>query len=155
MEFGVVPPGEGESPAPGVIFKVTEAETGGTFSIVEHPYEPRALIPPHVHETVDQITYVVEGTVGIRVGDVEVAARAGTYVRKPRGVPHAHWNPTDARARVLEITFPGGFEDFFRGLSLGAAPDELAAYGVRYGTRFLPEWIPELSERYGVSPPGR
>lgn len=63
QQGSMVSPHEGRT-LPGVIFKVTSAETGGSFSIVEHPYAPRVLVPPHVHYRVDQVTYVLEGEVG-------------------------------------------------------------------------------------------
>jgi hypothetical protein len=46
----LVAPGQGEAVALaglGVIFKLSGEETGGTFSIVEHPIEPGTLVPPH------------------------------------------------------------------------------------------------------------
>ena len=41
----LIRPGEGRS-LPGIVFKVHALDTGGPFSIVEHPYAPRVLIPP-------------------------------------------------------------------------------------------------------------
>jgi len=38
----------------GVKFKITGEETGRAFSIVEHPLEPRTLVPPHVHPDTDE-----------------------------------------------------------------------------------------------------
>ena len=44
----------------GVKFKITGEETGHAFSIVERPFEPRTLVPPHVHPDTDEYSYVVE-----------------------------------------------------------------------------------------------
>jgi hypothetical protein len=80
-------------------------------------------------------------------------------VHKPRGVPHAHWNPHDAAARVMEITVPGGLEHFFEEmaalLASGATPSALATLGARYETTFLFDEIPALQARYGVELLGR
>ena len=95
------------------MFKVAADQAGGSFSIVEHPYQPGVLIPPHVHADASQLTYVIEGEVGIRIGDDVFDAPAGAYLIKPSGVPHTHWNATEHPARVMEITTPGGFETFF------------------------------------------
>src|SRR5246127_5243901 len=53
----------------GVKFKITGEETGHAFSIVEHPLEPRTLVPPHLHHDTDEYSYVVEGEFGARIGD--------------------------------------------------------------------------------------
>lgn len=91
------------------------AQTGGTFALVEHPIELRTLAAPadtHRHE--DEYTYVLEGEVGVQVGDEVRIARPGDLVFKPRNVPHAFWNPRDVPARALEIISPAGFERYFR-----------------------------------------
>jgi hypothetical protein len=64
---------------------------------------------------------------------------AGSVVAKPRGIPHAFWNPTDEPARVLELIVPGGFERYFvelgEILGRGGPPDlaALGGLGSRYG----------------------
>src|SRR5919107_2163304 len=88
----VLSPNEGERVqfgGLGVRFMIEGARSGGTFALVEHPIEPRALAAPmHTHQHEDEYTYVLEGEIGVQVGDeVRVA-----LVFKPRGVPHAFWN---------------------------------------------------------------
>src|SRR5437762_9813286 len=58
----------------GVCFKVPGAATGGAFSIVEHPVRPGTLVPPHVHADEDELSNVLEGTFGVRVGDAVLEA---------------------------------------------------------------------------------
>ena len=156
----IVAPGEGRT-LPGILFKVAADQAAGSFSIVEHPYQPGMLIPPHVHAAADQITYVIEGEVGIRVGDDVFDAPAGAYVIKPSGIPHTHWNATQHPARVMEITTPGEFESFFDELGALLAADRppdaaaLNEIGERHATRFFMDWVPELSHTYGVRLPSR
>jgi uncharacterized cupin superfamily protein len=77
----------------GVVFKLSGADTGGAFAVVEHPIEPGRLVLPHVHKHEDEYSYVLEGTIGARVGDHEVAAVGpGSYLLKPRGLMHTFWN---------------------------------------------------------------
>src|SRR3954447_20664601 len=88
----IVKPGEGHSVwlgGMGVVFKVSGADTGGAFAVVEHPIEPGRLILPHVHQYEDEYSYVLEGTIGARVGDREVVAGPGSYLIKPRGLMHS------------------------------------------------------------------
>ena len=113
----VLSPDEGEKVqfgGLGVRFMIGGAESGGTFALVEHPIEPRALAAPiHTHRNEDEYTYVLEGEIGVQVGDEVRIARPGDLVFKPRGVPHAFWNAGDTPARALEIISPAGFEQYF------------------------------------------
>jgi len=161
-----ISPTEGEQlqlgPGLGVVFKIEGQETGGAFSVVEHPIEPRALVIPHVHEREDEFSYVLEGEIGARIGEQELTVGPGAYVLKPRGIPHTFWNPTDRPARVLEIISPAGFEMLFRewGAML-AAPGEpdiaaMDALDERYGVGGQlgqMDWIPDLMQRYGLNSP--
>src|SRR5689334_11997330 len=87
----VVRPGEGQQVdlgGLGVTFKIWGKQTGGQLAIVEHPIAPRRLVPPHVHTLEDELSYVLEGRVGVRIGDGALEVETGSYVFKPRNVPH-------------------------------------------------------------------
>jgi quercetin dioxygenase-like cupin family protein len=155
----VVGPGEGESVdlgGLGVQFKIRGRDTAGSIAIVEHPIEPRRLVPPHTHTKEDELSYILEGTVGVRIGDEIAEAVAGSYVFKPRAVPHTFWNPTDRPARLLEIIVPAGFEDYFAeiarlfGSGMRPGSPEHQAMSVPYGLTVSGDWIPELKSRYGL-----
>ena len=91
----------------GVVGKISGAETGGAFSVVEHPLEPGILgAPSHTHADEDESSFVIEGEIGVRTGREEFRAGAGSHVLKPRGVHHAFWNPGPEPARILEIISP-------------------------------------------------
>jgi quercetin dioxygenase-like cupin family protein len=148
-------------PGGGVMFKVFGEETGGLLAIVEHPIEPGALAPPHVHTNEDEYSYIVEGAVGVRVGDQEFTAAAGSYVLKPRGVAHTFWNAGPGPARLIEIICPAGLEHYFDEMAQlipAAGPpdfDKIAALQQRYhNLRAHPEWVAELSEKYKVKVAG-
>src|SRR2546426_1564316 len=114
----------------GVRFMVDGETTGGAFSLVEHPLPPRALgAPVHTHRNEDEYSYVLEGRIGVQLGDEVIEAGPGELVLKPRGVPHAFWNAGDEPARLLELISPAGFENYFRELApllAAAEPDETA-----------------------------
>lgn len=130
------------------------------FSLVEHPIAPRTLAAPmHAHTHEDEYTYVLEGEIGVQIGDEVRYAGPGELVAKPRGVPHAFWNRTDEPARALEIIAPGGFEQYFAELAplVNQCPPDLAgvaALAERYGLDMDPESIGVLCEREGLRPPG-
>lgn len=110
----ILGPGEGRPYAMGAmsaVFKADEAQTGAAYSISEWWLEPRTPGPgPHSHEANDDIFYVIEGTVRFLVGDDWIDAPKGSFVRAPAGVRHDFANETDARAGLLNIYVPGGFE---------------------------------------------
>jgi mannose-6-phosphate isomerase-like protein (cupin superfamily) len=143
----------------GVVYKLFGQDTGGSFSIVEHPLEPGTLATPHMHVHEDEFSFVLEGEVGVRVGDQVIVATPGSYVLKPRGVPHTFWNAGPKPARIIEIISPAGFEKYFEELAeligAGGPPDrsKLAALAERYGLTYHLEWIPELVARYNLKSP--
>jgi mannose-6-phosphate isomerase-like protein (cupin superfamily) len=157
----VVEAGEGASVwlgGLGVDFKIPAEMTGGAFAIVEHPLDPGRLIPLHIHYDEDELSYVISGRIGVRIGDNDHVAGPGSYVFKPRGIPHTFWNPGPEPARLLEIVWPAGFENFFAELGELAAncapeefPERRAALARGYDHHFVhPEWVPELQSRYGL-----
>jgi quercetin dioxygenase-like cupin family protein len=144
----------------GIRFMIGGEETWGNFALVEHPIKPRALAAPmHTHEREDEYTYVLEGEIGVQVGDEVRVGRPGDLVFKPRGVPHAFWNAGDTMARALEIISPAGFERYFAELAPLFPPanqgplDEEAVGAVRakYGLEMDMSSIPILAERYSLA----
>jgi mannose-6-phosphate isomerase-like protein (cupin superfamily) len=156
----VIAPGEGQSLMGGfAVHKLSGEETGGAFALVEHTLQPHVLAAPmHTHHDVDEVSYVLEGEVGARIGDEEVQAGPGTIILKPRGVPHTFWNAGDAPARLLELISPPGFERYFEELdqllaSMGGQPDpsRISELAARYGMEMDFSSIPELMEKHGVT----
>jgi len=148
----------------GVRFMVWGAESGGDFSLVEHPIPPRTLVAPlHLHEREDEYSYVLEGRMGAQLGDDVVYAEAGDLVFKPRNQWHTFWNAGDTPCRILEIISPAGFEHFFnelgeqmaeaRAVSVAQVPD-VGALAARYGHHFQPESIARLCAEHGLRYPG-
>jgi mannose-6-phosphate isomerase-like protein (cupin superfamily) len=138
----------------GVRFMINGSESGGGFSLVEHPMSSRALgAPMHRHTREDEYSYVVEGRIAVLLGDQLLEARPGDLVFKPRQQWHTFWNASDDPARILEIISPAGFERYFADLvALGgsrvAPPHALKALAERYGLEVDPKSIPELLARF-------
>ena len=143
----------------GVRFMAWKEETGGDFSLVEHPIPPRTLVAPlHRHSREDEYSYVIEGRMGALLGDDVVHAEVGDFVFKPRDQWHTFWNAGDSPCRILEIISPGGFERFFDELGAAMAspdfqPGELGEIGARYGLEFDPESIPRICAEQGLTHP--
>jgi mannose-6-phosphate isomerase-like protein (cupin superfamily) len=93
----------------GVRFMAWAEETGGGFSLVEHPMPPRTLAAPlHRHSREDEYSFVIEGRMGALLGDDVIYAETGDLAFKPRNQWHTFWNPDDRPCRILEIISPGG-----------------------------------------------
>jgi uncharacterized cupin superfamily protein len=140
----------------GVRFMIDGEATGGAFGLVEHPLPPRALgAPVHTHRNEDEYSYVLEGHVGVQLGEEVLEAGPGDLVSKPRGLAHAFWNAADEPARILELISPAGFENYFRELAplLSAGDRDEAAIGdvvSRYELDIDFASIPVLAERHGL-----
>ena len=145
----------------GIQFKLDGTNTQGAFSVVEHPLEPGAFAPPHTHSREDEFSYVLEGTVGVKLGDQEFLVSRGTYIVKPRGIPHAFWNPGPEPARLLEIIAPAGFERYFMQLAalvnknVSRDDEAFEKLASEYGLTYHMEQVPALVTKYGLRAPRR
>ena len=157
----VLGPAEGDSVSfggLGVRFMIGGDESGGGFSLVEHPIAPRALAAPlHRHANEDEYSYVLEGRVGVQLGDETLEAGPGELVFKPRGQWHAFWNAGDEPARLLEIISPAGFERYFEEIAPLLPPNRpepdfeaLGEVRERYELEVDLDSIGPLMERHGL-----
>jgi oxalate decarboxylase/phosphoglucose isomerase-like protein (cupin superfamily) len=105
---------------------------------------------PHVHLHEDEYSYVLEGTIGARVGDHEVVAGPGSYVIKPRGLMHTFWNAGPGPARLLEVIAPAGFETYFIELAEAGDPGRRQELAAKYGVTYSSDWVAELISRYNL-----
>ncbi len=145
----------------GVRFLVSAEQTGGRFSVVEHPLPARSLgAPVHTHAREDEITYVADGIVSVQLGDQVYEAGPGATIFKPRGIPHAFWNASDRPARMSEIITPAGFEQYFVEMaavlaaSEGGRPDPVRMKPIwdKYGLTMDLGSIQVLARSYGLLP---
>jgi quercetin dioxygenase-like cupin family protein len=111
-------PGEGQ-PLPGVgLVRVSSAQSGGEFEVVELGTPPGGGgPPPHIHHEHDECFYIIEGTYTFLFGNQEVEAPTRSVVFVPRGMRHGFKAADGARALVFVI--PAGIEGFFRELGPG------------------------------------
>ena len=138
----------------GVIYKVLPEDTEGALAVIEHPIESGRLVRPHTHTREDEISYIVEGQVGVRIGGRESIAGPGTWVFKPREVQHTFWNVGPNQAKLLEIITPGAFAHYFEELAkiletgTSRNDEKLAELRHKYGLSFNSEWVPGLKAKY-------
>jgi mannose-6-phosphate isomerase-like protein (cupin superfamily) len=137
-------------------FLVWGEESGGGFSMVEHPVPPRSLCAPlHRHAGVDEYSFVLEGRMGALLGDEVIHAEAGELAFKPRDQWHTFWNAGEEPCRILEVISPGGFEHFFREFheTTRDGTFDPEALGQRYKIEFEMESVPRLCAEHGLVHP--
>jgi len=109
----VLAPGDGRAYPMGrisAIFKADEAETDSRYSVSEWWLEPRTQGPGAHSHADDDLFYVIEGVMSLRVGDEWRDCPRGTFVLVPGGVMHDFENRGDVRAGILNFKTPGSFE---------------------------------------------
>src|SRR6186997_1287156 len=127
---------------------VEHRRAGDTRSVVLEMTLPVGHAPAlHVHDTLDDTWYVLEGRMAARCGDTEMVVGAGDWVSMPRGVPHTFRVVGDRPARILTVHDNTTFRDFVSELGVPApehvvppAPafpplDELARVAARHDLR--------------------
>ena len=152
-------PADGVSlPTLDMVHKVTVELSGGAFTVEEWGLPPGGLILPYTHTREDECNFVLEGELTCDVGGEILVAPAGSYVLKPRDVPHALYNAGARTVRVLEILTLGGFESYFDEYEQIASSDlgederrrARAELGEHYGVIWHDERIPETKARFGI-----
>jgi mannose-6-phosphate isomerase-like protein (cupin superfamily) len=130
---------------------VPRAAGADRISVLESQAREGDSPPLHVHHDEDEVFFVLEGRLRLRVDDADVELGPGEAVLGPRGVPHTYRVESE-RARWLVITAGAPFEQFVRSVSRSAeaptlppatgAPDEaaiaaLTAAAAAHGIEFV------------------
>ncbi|HWA62437.1 MAG TPA: cupin domain-containing protein [Caulobacteraceae bacterium] len=102
----------------------SDSSAGGMF-FADHPIPPGYFVPPHVHETEDELFYVLAGELTLIAPEGELVAGPGTFVHLRAGVAHGFANRTDREARMLVITTGESLEGVFRGLDAAGSRGDL------------------------------
>jgi quercetin dioxygenase-like cupin family protein len=112
----LLPPGHGqriENPLGGeIVFKARAAQTAGSMTVFEALNPPGQGPPYHVHDALDEVIYVLDGTLRVRLEEKIEEAPAGSFVFIPRGVRHT-WQGLGESVRFLVVLAPAGLEEFF------------------------------------------
>ena len=100
-----------------------------TLAVVHRATPPRVIevtVPPggspplHVHDDLDDCSYLLEGALAVRCGDHTSKAHPGAYLPQPRGVPHTFRVLGSRPARMLLIHGDDSFLRLVRSLGVPA-----------------------------------
>jgi uncharacterized cupin superfamily protein len=144
----------------GARLRVSPAAGDNDVAVVEHTLPPGKLAAPlHRHHHEDEISYILDGTMGVQEGDEVSTVSAGEFALKGRGVWHSFWNPGPDELRFLAIITPGDFAWYFEqadeilpetGEPDADAAKQLAELHESYSLEMRPETVPELIERHDL-----
>lgn len=93
--------------------KATGEQTNGAYGLIEQVLPPGFASPLHVHHREDEAFYLLEGEATFTCGDQTMKARPGSYIFFPRDIPHWFCIQETQPARLLQLNFPAGLENFF------------------------------------------
>jgi quercetin dioxygenase-like cupin family protein len=103
-----------ENPVTGevLVFHRTSAQTNGDSVLVETIVRPQGFVAAtHVHPQQTERFEVIEGLLGLRIGEEELLAAPRDVAVVPPGTPHRFWNAGERDARFLcEVSPALGFE---------------------------------------------
>ena len=95
------------------IVKISGADTGGAYGLLEVTVRAGEGSPWHVHPDEDEWFYVLEGELTFWVADTSLSLTAGSFAFGPKGVPHTFYAEAGG-AKALVGFAPMQFEGFQR-----------------------------------------
>ena len=128
-----------------LIHKVVSEDSAGAIWVAEYFMGPGFTgPPPHNHNKMIEIYYVLEGEMTVQLDEQMVNAPSGSCIYVSPETVHTFSNPGTQPAKYLLITCPGGFEKYFEEL-----PDVVA----KHGYSPPPEVMAQLGQKYDFQPP--
>jgi quercetin dioxygenase-like cupin family protein len=107
-------------------WKLLAEDTDGAFFLFEDVMARGKMTPLHRHPDADEMAYVLEGEILVKVDGKETRVTAGGMSFVPRGVEHAFLVVSE-EARILSLQSPGAGQAFYRGASEPATDDRVDA----------------------------
>lgn len=119
--YSFLAPGEGVNydwSADHTFVKVSAADTGGQYTLMEDNLKANFRLGLHLHRTHAETFYILEGAVEFYVDGDWMTAGAGACLHVPPGTPHACIMAEGCtEAWMLMIYQPSGFDQYLAELS--------------------------------------
>ena len=138
-----VQPGSGRKlPNLGVTHVLTSAQTGGAYYLCEAIFGPESGSPLHIHHHEDEVIYVRDGALDVRLDTKELHVPMGGVVHLPKKFPHALYNPLKTPLKIMVHAIPGGLEGYFDEVESALQSGLLdAEQHTRISTKYGLEWL--------------
>jgi quercetin dioxygenase-like cupin family protein len=111
--------------------------------VIEVTIPPGGSPPLHVHDDLDDCSYLLDGALAVRCGERSFRADPGHYLPQPRGVPHTFRVLGSRPARMLLVHGDDSFLRLIRSLGVPARsralPSGMAAVAIETLERALRE----------------
>ena len=145
--------GEGWTYRFGIDFtvKAGEVQDGSGAAFLEYVTRKGEEPPSHIHETEDEMFYVLEGAVTFRCGEATFELETGGFVFLPRGVEHSYTIRSADTVRLIVVTSParegaGGWGGFVADMELDTSRSLIALSSparshLRLHQRYLPSAV--------------
>ena len=121
-------------------FKIRSSQTNGQYCCTEETLPAKTPgVHLHMHDKLDEIMRVLEGTVHVLVGEEVFEINAGEWHLRPHGIPHTYWNQTDKPAKLIDMFLNQDFDNFL---------DELLRISAKLKEQNLSPDSPQATELY-------
>jgi quercetin dioxygenase-like cupin family protein len=94
--------------------KACGSVTAQAYTLIEVHIEPGGIMPSHRHAAFEEGVYVLDGRIRATLDGETHEATAGSFLIIPWGLPHQIRNMEGSAARLLQLSVPGGVEDYYR-----------------------------------------
>jgi len=126
----------------GITHKLTPQQTNSRYYLFVFKFDPESGNGLHIHQFEDEVVFVIEGEIEIRLGDKTLKAKKGGVVHLPKGIPHGLYNPLQTTSKYLAMAIPGGMEKFFDELASVQEKGQLddlthKSISLKYGIEWL------------------
>jgi mannose-6-phosphate isomerase-like protein (cupin superfamily) len=130
---------------------IHSSQTGKQLSNVEVAVGPKQMGPsPHMHENLDELMYVLEGTATVMIGEKIYEVEAGGWSFRPKRIVHSFWNASDKPLRFIDCFFNQNFEDYLEELFHKIIPDMVKSKSTPE-TPEIANRIAALDKAFGVT----
>ncbi len=132
---------------------ISGEQTNGNYAVIDMLVPPGGGPGPHAHKDIQEMFYVVDGSIDFKMEGGSYTANKGSFVNIPLGgAVHAFKNTSGNVAHLLCTVVPAGLDSFFKEIGKPVEPgkfleqtpptaeelNKLKAIAEKYGQKLYP-----------------